>query len=140
MAGGKILMCGGMEANGGLMLLMAYLLSSNIAWRNATICLKFVVPNANAAQAAEANIQALVKELRIGATYQVIIADGRSFDLILHDSSKDADVIFLGMATPDQVDFGQYYPEFYQRTSGLPSTVYVMAAPGFAYGQVLGDS
>ncbi|MBE9031004.1 amino acid permease [filamentous cyanobacterium LEGE 11480] len=130
---------GGMEANGGLMLLMAYLLGSNVAWRNATICLKFVVPDPNAAQAAEANIQALVSELRIGAIYQVIIADGRSFDEILHDSSRDADVVFLGMATPEQVDFAQYYPDFYQRTSGLPSVVYVMAAPGFAYGQVLGE-
>lgn len=128
---------GGMESNGGLMLLLAYLLSSNVAWRNATIYLKFVVPDANAAQAAEQNIQALVKELRIGATYQVIIANGRSFDEILHDSSKNTDVIFLGMATPEQVDFVQYYPDFYHRTSRLPSIIYVMAAPGFAYGKVL---
>ncbi|NJN49482.1 MAG: amino acid permease, partial [Alkalinema sp. RL_2_19] len=130
---------GGMEANGGLMLLMAYLLSSNVMWRNAKICLKFVVPDANAGQAAAANIEALVSELRIGATYQVIVADGRSFDEILHDSSRQADVVFLGMATPEQVDFGAYYPDFYARTSGLPSVVYVMAAPGFAYGKVLGE-
>lgn len=128
---------GGMEANGGLMLLMAYLLSSNVSWRNSKICLKFVVQNPNAADAAEANIQALVKTLRIGATYQVIIGDGRSFDAILHDSSHNADVVFLGMATPEQVNFGEYYPQFYERTRGLPSVVYVMAAPGFSYGQVL---
>lgn len=44
---------GGLQSNGGLMLILAYLLRTSWAWRNAEICLKLVVPDAAAAESAE---------------------------------------------------------------------------------------
>ena len=127
---------GGMQANGGLMLLLAYLLRTDIEWRNAKIYLKLVVPDRTAAQAARANLERLVQKLRIGAISQVIVADGRSFPEILHQSSQNADLVFLGMATPGE-NFTAYYESLQSKATSLPSTVFVLAAPNFAFSEVL---
>ncbi|MEO0406409.1 MAG: amino acid permease [Cyanobacteria bacterium P01_A01_bin.135] len=129
---------GGRQANGGLMLLLADLLRNNITWRSADICLKLVVPNEAAQQSAEANITALVQDFRVDAITQVIVAGDRPFYQILHESSAMADLIFLGMATPME-DYSQYYAQLQQRTLGLPTTVFVLAARDFSVTKVLAD-
>lgn len=129
---------GGMQANGGLMLLLAYLLRTDIDWHHAQIYLKLVVPDRTAAQAAKTNVDVMMEQLRIGALSQVLVARGRPFNAILHESSKDADLVFLGMATPGD-NFTEYYEGLQARTAGLPTTVFVLAAPGFAYNEVLSD-
>ena len=129
---------GGMQANGGLMLLLAYLLRTDIDWHHAQIYLKLVVPDRTAAQAAKTNVDVMMEQLRIGALSQVLVARGRPFNAILHESSKNADLVFLGMATPGD-NFTEYYEGLQARTAGLPTTVFVLAAPGFAYNEVLSD-
>lgn len=127
---------GGMQANGGLMLLLAYLLRGDIDWRNAQIYLKLVVADEAAAVAAQANLDSLVKELRIGALSQILVADGRPFNEILHESSEKADLVFLGIGTPRE-NFTQYYESLQERAVDLPTTAFVLAAPDFAFAKVL---
>lgn len=131
---------GGLQANGSLMLLLAYLLCKNISWRKAKIYLNLVVPNSAAAAAAETNIKNLIAKLRITAFPQVLIAEGRSFDEILHSSSENADLIFLGMARPTDDSFTRYYEKLQSRVTGMPTTLFVLAAPDFAFEEVLGES
>ncbi len=121
------------------MLLLAYLLRTDMDWRNAEIHLKLVVPEETAAQTTQANVDSLIQNLRIGASSQVLVSQGRPFYDILHESSQDADLIFLGIRTPGE-DFTEYYQDLQSKTVGLPSTVFVLAAPGFSYGEVLSDS
>ncbi|MGK7934612.1 MAG: amino acid permease [Xenococcaceae cyanobacterium] len=130
---------GGMQDNGSLMLLLAYLLRTDINWRNVSIYLKLVVPDHTAAAAAQANLEKFVQGLRIDVVSQVIEAQGRSFPDILHQSSQNADLIFLGMAKPGE-SFTEYYEALQKRVANLPSTVFVLAAPGFAFGEVLSES
>ncbi|MDJ0796331.1 MAG: amino acid permease [Calothrix sp. MO_167.B12] len=130
---------GGMQANGSLMLLLAYLLHSTIEWRDAQIYLKLVVPNEAGAKDAKANLNAMLTQLRISAVPSVIVADNRPFEQILHESSQDADVIFLGMATPTEENFTEYYEQMHVRTANLPTIIYVMAAADFAFGEVLSE-
>lgn len=130
---------GGMQANGSLMLLLAYLLHSNMEWRNAKIYLKLVVSDELAAQAAEANLHRLIKQVRMRALPQVIVAAGRSFETILQESSAKADLIFLGMATPGE-QFSRYYESLQTRTANLPTTLFVLAALDFALSGVLTES
>ena len=127
---------GGMQSNGSLMLLLAYLLRTDINWRNAKIYLKLVVPDQTAAAAAKDNLEELSKNLRIDVIPKVIIAEGRSFDEILESSSRNADLIFLGMAKPSE-NFTEYYEKLQARVTNLPSTIFVLAAPEFAIGEVL---
>ncbi|PSB59607.1 Na-K-Cl cotransporter, partial [filamentous cyanobacterium CCP1] len=127
---------GGLQENGGLMLILAYLLRSSLDWQNAEIRLKLVVPDSTAAEAAQSNLDNLVRSLRIGATPQVLIANGRSFTEILRESSSTADLVFLGMATPND-QFSSYYVSLQERTMGLPPVAFVMAAQDISFVEVL---
>ncbi|NEP87525.1 MAG: amino acid permease [Okeania sp. SIO2C2] len=129
---------GGLQNNGGLMLLLAYLLRTDIDWRNAEIYLKLVVPEQAAIQPTQANVDSVIRGLRISAVSQILVSNGRSFYDILHESSQNADLIFLGIRTPGE-NFTQYYEDLQSKTANLPSTVFVLAAPGFSYGEVLSD-
>lgn len=127
---------GGMQANGSLMLILAYLLRTDINWRNARIYLKLVVADGAGAAAAKENLHNFSRNLRIDVIPKVIVAEGRSFDEILQQSSGNSDLVFLGMAAPS-ANFTQYYETLQTRVANLPSTVFVLAAPDFAFGEVL---
>lgn len=130
---------GGVQSNGGLMLMLAYLLRTDIQWRNAQIYLKLVVRDETAAQAARLNLETLVANARIKAEPIVIIAGDRPFEEILQESSTRADLVFLGMARPQEVpDFKTYYQYLQERVKNLPSTIFVLAAPNFAFAEVVG--
>ncbi|MEL6909730.1 MAG: amino acid permease [Cyanobacteria bacterium J06629_2] len=129
---------GGMQSNGSLMLLLAYLLRTDINWRNAKIYLKLVVPNQAAAAAAKDNLNSFSKSLRIDVIPKVIVADGRSFDEILQQSSGNSDLVFLGMAAPSE-GFTDYYEKLQHKVANLPSTIFVLAAPDFAFGELLAE-
>lgn len=132
---------GGMKANGSLMLLLAYLLRTEIDWRESTIYLNLVVSDRDAARCAQSNLTRTISDLRIEAEPNVLVAEGRSFDEILHDSSERADLIFLGMAAPEDThDFTRYYENLQAIATGLPTTLFVLAAPDFAFTEVLSDS
>jgi amino acid transporter len=127
---------GGLHANGALMLIIAELLRDGIDWRYAQIHLKLVVPDQQAAATARANMDALKQNLRIDAVVHVLVAEGRSFDDILHHSSRRADMVVLGIAEPTD-NFRDYYTSIQKRIADLPSTLLVLAAPNFAFADVL---
>ncbi|NEP78426.1 MAG: amino acid permease [Okeania sp. SIO3B3] len=129
---------GGLQNNGGLMLLLAYLLRTDIEWRNVEIYLKLVVPEQAAVQATQANVDRVIRNLRIRVVSRILVSNGRPFYDILHESSENADLIFLGIRTPGK-NFTEYYQDLQSKTANLPSTVFVLAAPGFSYGEVLSD-
>ncbi len=130
---------GGLQNNGGLMLLIAYLLRTDLAWRQAKIALKLMVPDDTAAQAAAENLSTLVQNIRIRVDCQVLTAEGRSFDQVLRESSAQADLVLLGLAAPgdDLTAYADYYEALQRRASGLPTTLFVLASPTFAFGEVL---
>ncbi|MEO0836759.1 MAG: Na-K-Cl cotransporter, partial [Cyanobacteria bacterium J06642_3] len=129
---------GGMQANGSLMILLAYLLITDISWRKAKITLKLVVPDQSAAAAANENVRQYIENLRIDVNSQIIVAQGRPFEEILRQSSRNSDLVFLGMAAP-MTNYLEYYENLRAKITDLPSTVFVLAAPGFAFGEVLSD-
>ncbi|MEM8604833.1 MAG: Na-K-Cl cotransporter, partial [Cyanobacteria bacterium P01_H01_bin.121] len=127
---------GGLQANGGLMLLLAHLLKTSQAWKYARITLKLVVPTESACQTTQTNLEPLVQRLRIDAKLEILVSKGRSFDVILHDSSQTADLVFLGMATP-KANFVEYYESLRQRTQGLPPTLLVLASKDTEFTEIL---
>jgi len=127
---------GGLKGNGGLMIILGYLLQSSRDWYDAEVCLKMVVEDKQAEEDAKRNLMRIVDKIRTGAKSEVIVANGRSFNEIIHESSKDADLVFLGMAEPDD-HFTTYYEVLQQRLSGLPTTIMVLAAEEISFGEVL---
>ncbi len=129
---------GGLNQNGGLMMILAYLLKTSIQWRGAEVVLKIVVPTDAAAQGVRANLASIIERTRTGARFDVLVSDGRSFAEILTQSSADADLVFMGIAEPSRdVDFAEYYDALHRQVDGLPTTVFVLAAEDLAFGEVL---
>ncbi|MEX1212638.1 MAG: Na-K-Cl cotransporter [Balneolaceae bacterium] len=127
---------GGLKGNGGLMIILGYLLQSSRNWYDADVRLKMVVEHEKAEADAKRNLERIVNRIRIGAKPEVIVSRGRSFNEILHNSSKHVDLIFLGMAEPDE-GFASYYGQLQQKLNGLPTTIMVLAAEEISFGEVL---
>ena len=131
---------GGLKGNGGLMKIMAYLLQTSLRWQNAQVVLKMMVETEAAAEDARSNIEPILQRMRTGAHLEVIVGGGRSFEHVLHTSSQDADLIFLGMAAPDETnDFTAYYDTLRAKTEPLPTTVFFLAAEPMAFEDMLTD-
>jgi hypothetical protein len=128
----------GLEGNGGLMKILAYLLQTSIKWQNAEVRLKVVAPDAEAARARQDELLPVIEQLRTGALLDVITAEGRSFDDLLQASSRGADLVFLGMARPGEPEsYVDYYEGLLHRTEDLPTTAFVLAAEEISFRDVL---
>ena len=129
---------GGLQGNGALLMILGYLLKTSLAWREADIRLKTVIPSEAAAEDARRNLTDMLERTRTGLQTEVLVSGERSAFDLLHDSSREADLIIMGMAAPDQVDdFTAYYERLKERTSGLPCTVFALAAEDVAFREVL---
>ena len=95
-----------------------------------------VVPDDNAAHKALKNLDDIVLNMRVKFGRQVIVSNGRSFWEILHQESKEADLLMMGLAEP-QENFLQYYEKLNANTAALPATVYVLAAQDIDFKDVL---
>ncbi len=127
---------GGLNKNGGLMMLLAYLLHNSINWQNAEVVVKMVVADESAVDHTLKNIDNIVRQMRIKFDRQVIVSEGRSFWEILRQESKEADLVMLGLAQPDD-NFLTYYENLSEKTAGLPPTVFVLAAQNLDFKEVL---
>jgi len=129
---------GGLQSNGGLMMLMGYLLRTSIPWRRATLTIKLMVPDERGADAARTNLEEMIEGLRIGAEIEVIVGEQSRFPEVLRRSSADADLVLMGLATPGVVDdYEEYYQGLQKMTAGLPSTVFVLASERLDFAEVL---
>jgi amino acid transporter len=127
---------GGLQENGGLMLTFAYLLRTSVAWRQAEVRLKLVVPHPSAAEAARENLETMASRLRVGARPEVLVADERPFSATLRYSSAGADLIFLGIARPG-AGFRRSYATLHEWTEGMPTTAFVLAGEGLEFSKLL---
>ncbi|MDX1430034.1 MAG: Na-K-Cl cotransporter, partial [Rhodothermales bacterium] len=127
---------GGLQGNGALMLILAYLLQTSLRWRGARLTVKMIVPNPGAAGTAGQNLDQLVEATRTGATSEVIVANGRPVDEIIQSSSAGADLVFMGMAEP-RPDFHHYYDQLSKRLKKMPTTALVLSAEEMSFGDVL---
>ncbi len=130
---------GGLQSNGGLMLVLAYLLRTNVEWEDAEVRLKLAVKTDEAAAKAREEMGALLADLRLGEiSLDIPVVGTSSFAEVLRSASADADIIFLGMAAPDE-NFRASYDRLQELSEGLPSTVFVLAAKGLEFDEVLVD-
>ncbi|WP_029037241.1 response regulator transcription factor [Salinimicrobium xinjiangense] len=88
------------------------------------------------AKDAKWNVSAIIQRLRIEAGLEMIVSAGRSFEEVLQSSSKDADLVLLGLATPGK-NFMEYYKNMQQLIAPLPTTVLVLAADDVSFREVL---
>lgn len=129
---------GGLRGNGSLMMILAHLLHSSLEWPGAQVRVRMVVPHKEAAAQAHQNLRSIIDLIRIEATPDILVSNGKSFYDILPAASADSDLIFIGLRHPEQTDnFTAYYERLREKTHGLPTRVFVLAAEEIAFRDVL---
>ncbi|MDX1617513.1 MAG: hypothetical protein R3224_01925 [Balneolaceae bacterium] len=86
----------GMENNGDLMLILAYMLKLNPDWEHARIHIRAVVNNEEEKKIMAEGIEHSLAEARIPATVDILL-NNRPFTEILKEESSGADIVFLGL-------------------------------------------
>lgn len=95
---------GGLEANGAMMLLLAYLITSDNAWRQAKVtCLTVVDSEADRAKANQGLVRVILGA-RLVAEPRVLLRDGRQIADIMRTESGSADLAIIGLRLPTEVD------------------------------------
>ena len=117
---------GGLQRNGDLMLLLAYLLSRNTEWRNARIRILSMASNPMAKDQTERFLAKLIPEIRIAAEIEVMIKpEDMSVVEMIHEESADVDLVILGLALPGVGQEEAYAERIAELAEGLPSCFFV---------------
>jgi len=131
---------GGLAGNGGLMLLLAFLLTAHYRWRNARITVLTVVNRDEDRERARKNLKGLLAQARLDAETRVILRQGRSIPDIMYVESDHADLAIVGFVLPDK---DKPTIPFFERMntilSRLPTTLLVHSARNFSGEPVLFD-
>ena len=117
---------GGLQRNGDLMLLLAYLLSRNPEWRGARIRMLSVASNELMKEQTERFLKQLMPEIRIEAEILVKVKEKQeSIAEIMQQESSSADVVLLGLATPEDGQEEDYAARLENMAAGLPTCFFV---------------
>ena len=123
----------GKQSNGDLMLLLAYLLTLNPDWQDARIVLRCIVPAEDARESAARDVATIVEESRINAETEIIVgAPGESVTDIIHRTSGDASVVFLGLMESAPGHEAEDAARLEALAAGLNTTIFVRNASRFA--------
>jgi len=123
---------GGMQRNGDLMLLLAYLLTRNPAWRRARVQVLSIASNELTLQQTRSYLEKLAPQIRIDAEPRVVVKrKDRSIAELIQTESTAAEVVFLGLATPDPGDEAAYAERLENLAGDLPTVFFVKNASLF---------
>ena len=117
---------GGRKRNGDLMLLLAHLLNSNAPWSTAVLTIYSIVKSEEEAESMETRLQSLIPKTRIKAKVNVVVGrEGESVTETIHRYSRNADVVFIGMASPKAGEESDYADNLRKLADGLQTTIFV---------------
>lgn len=124
---------GGLENNGDMMLMLAYLLSLNPEWSDAKIVIRSIARSEDEMKLQRDGLQFLLQEIRIGAETEIITKPpNASIAEVIRSSSANADLVFLGLQNPLPGSEAAYAKRMEALTDGLKTTVFVHNAGEFA--------
>ncbi|MDF1555055.1 MAG: hypothetical protein P1P84_18440 [Deferrisomatales bacterium] len=132
---------GGLQRNGDLMLLLAYLLTRNPEWRDAEIRVLSVASNELMQEKTEVFLHKLLPEIRIQAQVEVVQKRaGQSIPELILEKSGGADLVLLGLAIPEAGGEREYAQRLFELAEGLASFFFVRNASLFIGELVTPDS
>jgi len=124
---------GGLQNNGDLMLLLAYLLTLNPEWSDARIVIRSIARDEEEKRNQTEGLGELLSEVRIKADTEVIMKpEGRTIASVIHEQSAGADLVFLGLREPGPGKAADYARRLEELAEGLNTTVFVRNAGEFA--------
>jgi amino acid transporter len=118
--------------NAGLVLALAYLLSTSPSWHHSKLIFKTIISSEDNRTNTEKGLRTFLEEGRIGADVQVILGDKEDIFHIIKEHSSEADFVFLGLRPPaseeTNEEYRQYLKDIIQKTRGMPPTAYVLSS------------
>jgi amino acid transporter len=130
---------GGLERNGGLMLLLAAMLTDEGPWEGAKIAVKMIVDDSAPLSLTRRNLEKIISEARLEAQAEILVrkpADRSIAEII--EANSQADLVLMGLRPPEAEEANE---AFYSRTdalvSVLPTTLLVRASSDFEGAQML---
>jgi len=131
---------GGLQGNGGMMLLLAYLIRSSARWQRAQVTTLTVIDHESDRARATQGLQRLFDSARLEAEARVILRDDRSINDIMAAESGDADLTLIGLRLPQSAEEAEGLYDHYSRLlTNLPSTMLVHSAGSVNLSPVLFD-
>lgn len=127
---------GGLKGNGGLMMILGYLMHISPYWQNIEITIKMVVATDEAALIAQNNLTSMLTNMRVNFNIKVLVLKGEIFWNILKRESATSDLVMLGLKTPDE-NFGDYFEKLKEDTKDLNKKIFVLASQDIEFKDVL---
>ncbi len=127
---------GGLKGNGGLMMILGYLMHISPYWQNIEITIKMVVATDEAVLIAQNNLTSMLTNMRVNFNIKVLVLKGEIFWNILKRESSDSDLVMLGLKAPDE-NFGDYFEKLKEDTKDLNKKIFVLASQDIEFKDVL---
>ena len=123
---------GGLERNGDLMLLLAHLLSSNRTWHSVHVRIMSIASNEMTQRRTESALEKMLPESRITAEPRVLLKlTDRTIQEMIREESKEADVVFMGLAIPEEGNEASYAERLTHLSEGLNTVFFVRNSSPF---------
>ena len=112
--------------NGSLLIILGYLLTLNWEWSNAEMRVLRYIADESERDEARVEIEALIDAARVHA--EPLIVSGGQFDHVVHQHSRDSDVVLMGYQAPSPEAAREVWERTNYVTAGLPTTLLVMSS------------
>jgi len=112
------------QRNGGLMVLLAYMMQQSWTWKRSYVRVLRVVANEAGREPSLEAMRTLLGEARVTAQ-PICIVDGRPFPDVLRERSSDADCVLLGYELPDEENRDAWYATWSRALENMPSVLLV---------------
>ena len=117
---------GGLKRNGDLMLLLAFLMSQNPEWHGSRIRVLSLASNELMLNSTRSFLENLIREIRIDADIAVSAKpQDRTVLDIMREESRDADMVLLGLAIPEEGEEAVYAERMTEIARSLPNCFFV---------------
>ena len=128
---------GGLECNGGLMLMLAAMLTEEGEWEGAHVKVKMIVDETAPLSLTRRNLERIIGEARLDAEAVILVQkDGSIGDMITENST--ADLVMMGLRPPDPSEKGiDFIARVNNLVERLPTTLLIRASSEFEGAQML---
>jgi hypothetical protein len=132
---------GGLERNGDLMLLLAYLITSSDTWRDASVKINVIVDTAIAYKQTEESLAAIIKDSRVTAEANIIPkeADQRPISDYIAETSANTDLVIMGLREPRPDEAGHFVDHVGELIERLGTVLLVRSSTQFKGASLLFD-
>lgn len=131
---------GGKTNNGALMIALAYLLQKSQDWNNAEVVLKTIIFKEEERESAKSKLDTFISKSRLNMTGEIILSENKNVFETMRESSKNTDLVFLGIRPPMENealdDYSKYYEDLLNKTKDFPMLVKTLASENIEFQRI----